>query len=83
MPLDRVNEVNMIIVNRVYHDTSPPPMAHETPIGYVGDDISARESLAASLHYAGHQAELFASPRGFLTGPAALITRCLVLDASP
>jgi FixJ family two-component response regulator len=56
-------------------------MPHATPVVYVvDDDISVRESLESLLHFAGWQAETFASAQEFLTHSRAPTPSCLVLD---
>jgi FixJ family two-component response regulator len=73
----------MSIVSAAHRDVRPLQMSNVTPIVFVvDDDVSVRESLAALMHYAGYQAEMFASAREFLAQPAARVPNCLLLDVS-
>jgi FixJ family two-component response regulator len=52
-----------------------------TPVVFiVDDDVSVRESLAALIHFAGFNVELFTSAQDFLKRPRPLGPNCLVLD---
>jgi FixJ family two-component response regulator len=48
----------------------------------VDGDVSVRESLDALLIFAGWEARVFATAKGFLTAPPATGPSCLVLDVS-
>jgi FixJ family two-component response regulator len=57
-------------------------MSHATPIVFVIDDISVRESLELLIRCAGWQAETFASAQEFLAHQRPVAASCLVLDVS-
>jgi FixJ family two-component response regulator len=57
-------------------------MLQVTPIVFVVDDISVRESLESLILCEGWQPETFASAQEFLDRPRALVPSCLVLDVS-
>jgi FixJ family two-component response regulator len=55
-------------------------MSHATPIVFVVDDVSVRESLELLIRCEGWQAETFASAQEFLSRPRVAVPSCLVLD---
>ena len=55
-------------------------MSHATPIVFVVDDVSVRESLELLIRCAGWQPETCASAQEFLARPRVLTPSCLVLD---
>lgn len=57
--------------------SGPPPIVH-----IVDDDVSTRQSLAATIRMAGWRVETFASAQAFFATPRELSAGCLVIDAS-
>lgn len=57
-------------------------MLHLTPIVFVVDDVSVRESLELLIRCEGWQPETSASAQEFLDYPRVLVPNCLVLDVS-
>ena len=57
-------------------------MSDDTPIVFVVDHISVRESLELLISFAGWQPELFASAEEFLAHPRVSVPNCLILDVS-
>jgi FixJ family two-component response regulator len=72
----------MILARALGDAVGSSPMATVTPIVFIVDDVSVRESLELLIQNEGWQAETFESAQGFLDHPRAALPSCLILDVS-
>jgi len=72
----------MSLAHALSGELGPAPMPPASPIVFVVDDVSVRESLELLIQNEGWHVETFASAHEFLDRPRALVPSCLILDVS-